>query len=83
VVTCDATNNTLSTYINGSLAGSVSRTGWLTTYNSNVGLGYDLGGNTEEYMVGNFYLFRHYNKVLNSTEVLQNYNAQKARFGIS
>lgn len=82
VVTCDATNNTLSTYINGSLAGSVSRTGWSTTYNSNVGLGYDLGGNTEEYMSGNFYLFRHYNKVLNSTEVLQNFNATKSRFGL-
>ncbi len=73
VVTCDATNNTLSTYINGTLAGSVSRTGWSTTYNSTLGLGFDLDGGTNEYMDGNFYLFRHYNKVLSQSEILQNY----------
>ena len=27
-------------------------------------------------------LFRHYNKVLTSSEVLQNFNAQKSRFGL-
>jgi hypothetical protein len=82
VVTCDATNDTLSTYINGTLAGSVSRTGWSTTYNSTLGLGFDLDGGTNEYMEGNFYLFRHYNKVLSQSEILQNYNAQRTRFGL-
>ena len=82
VVTCDASNNLLSTYINGTLAGSVTRTGWTTTYNTTLGLGYDLSGGTEEYMVGNMYVFRHYNKVLSSAEVLQNYNAQKSRFNL-
>ena len=82
VVICDADNNLLSTYINGTLAGSVSRTGWSTTYNTTLGLGFDLGGNTNEYMDGNMYLFRHYNRVLSAAEVLQNYNAQKSRFGL-
>jgi hypothetical protein len=80
VVICDATNNLLSVYINGTLAGSVSRTGWSTTYNTTLDLGFDPG--TNEYMVGNMYLFRHYNRTLSSTEVTQNYNATKARFGL-
>jgi len=80
VVICDATNNLLSVYINGTLAGSVSRTGWLTTYNNTLNLGFDSGVN--EYMVGNMYLFRHYNKTLSASEVLQNYNATKTRFGL-
>jgi hypothetical protein len=82
VVVCDAANNLLSTYINGTLAGSVARTGWLTTYNSTLGLGFDLSGGTNEYMIGNMYLFRHYNKTLTASEVLQNYNATKTRFGL-
>jgi hypothetical protein len=80
VVICDADNNLLSTYINGTLAGSVSRTGWVTTYNTTLDLGYDVG--TYEYMDGNMYLFRHYNRVLSAAEVLQNFNATKSRFGL-
>jgi hypothetical protein len=34
------------------------------------------------YYNGNLYTARIYNKALSSTEVLQNYNAQKARFGL-
>jgi hypothetical protein len=77
-VTCDATNNLLSTYINGSLAGSVSRTGWNTTYNTTI----TLGGSDIEYLVGNFYQFSHYNQVLTSTEIQQNFNATRSRYGI-
>lgn len=80
-VTCDATNNFLSVYINGILAGSVARTGWVTSYNTAITLGYDAGG-TNEYMIGNMYRFMHYNRVLSASEVLQNYNASKGRFGI-
>jgi len=81
VVTCDATNNLLSIYINGVLAGSASRTGWSATYNTTLALGFDPGG-TNEYMIGSMYLFRHYNKVLSATEITQNYNATKTRFGL-
>lgn len=77
-VTCDATNNLLSTYINGSLAGSESRTGWLTTYNTTM----TLGGSDIEYLVGNFYQFSHYNRVLTAAEVQQNFNATRSRYGI-
>lgn len=81
-VVCDSTNNMLYHYINGRLIGSgVSRTGWATTYNTVFYLGYDAGG-TNEYMVGNFYQFAHYNKVLSSTEILQNHDALKGRFNL-
>jgi hypothetical protein len=78
-VTCDATNNLLSTYINGTLAGSASRTGWVSTYHTSLYLGWDAGG-TNEYMLGNFYQFSHYNRVLTAQEIQQNYNALKGRF---
>lgn len=79
-VVCDATNNMLYVYINGAMVGSgVSRTNWSTSYNTVFYLGYDAGG-TNEYMIGNFYEFAHYNRVLSSNEILQNYNALKGRF---
>jgi len=80
-VTCDATNNLLSTYINGTLAGSASRTGWVSTYHTSLYLGWDAGG-TNEYMLGNFYQFSHYNRVLTAQEIQQNYNATKGRYGL-
>jgi len=80
-VALNATGTTLSTYINGSLAGSVTRTGWNNAYNTILNLGYDAGG-TNEYMLGNFYCFAHYNKVLSASEVLQNFNALRGRFGL-
>jgi Concanavalin A-like lectin/glucanases superfamily len=81
-VTCDAVNNLLSVYINGNLAGSATKTGWVSAATTNFNLGYDNGG-TNEYMLGNFYNFCHYNRVLTPLEILQNYNAQKSRFGLS
>jgi len=80
-VVCDSTNNLLSIYINGTLAGSASMSGWSSSYHTGLYLGYDLGG-TNEYMLGNFYNFAHYNKVLSASEINQNYNALRERFGI-
>ncbi len=78
-VTCDATNNLLSTYINGTLAGSASRTGWISTYHTSLYLGFD---SIPEYMLGNFYQFSHYNRVLTASEIKQNFTALRGRFGI-
>lgn len=77
-VTCDATNNLLSTYINGTLVGSASRTGWVSTYHTSLYLGWDDG--TNEFMLGNFYQFSHYNRVLTAAEISQNFNALKSRY---
>lgn len=81
VITCDAANNLLSTYINGILVGSASRTGWISTFHTNLYLGWDPGG-TNEFMLGNFYQFSHYNRVLTAAEIQQNFNALRGRYGI-
>lgn len=80
-ITMDATNTTIAHYINGTLAGSVARTGWVSAYNNTLYLGYDPGG-TNEYMIGDFYTYLHYNRVLTATEIKQNFNALRGRFGI-
>jgi len=81
-VVVNATAGSISVYVNGALAGTATgRTGFSTTYNSTMYLGFDNGG-TAEYMLGNFYNFMHYNRVLSASEILQNYNAQKSRFNL-
>jgi hypothetical protein len=41
------------------------------------------GGNAQQYMSGSVGSAQIYNRVLSPSEVLQNYNSQKSRFGIS
>jgi hypothetical protein len=82
-VVVNADNGSISHYINGNLAGTATgRTGFSTALNTIMYLGFDAGG-TNEYMLGNFYSFMHYNRVLSASEVLQNYNALKSRFNLS
>jgi hypothetical protein len=81
-VLCDATNSLLSVYINGALTAPLSRTGFVSSYaTSAIYLGYDNGG-TAEYMIGDFYNFQHYNRVLSASEISQNYSAIKGRFNL-
>jgi len=73
-------NNTSATariYINGveNNTASLTRTGQNQTSNFVL-------GQWDGYLTGNIALSRMYNKVLNSTEVLQNFNATKDRFGL-
>ena len=71
------TSGTARIYINGveNSTASLGRSGQSQTSNFVLGL-HD--GN----LTGNIALSRMYNKVLNSTEVLQNFNATKNRFGL-
>jgi hypothetical protein len=81
-VVIDSTGGNISIYTNGVLAGTATgRAGFSSAYNTQLYLGYDAGG-TNEYMLGNFYNFSFYNRVLTSQEILQNYNATKSRFGL-
>lgn len=73
-------NNTSATariYINGveNNTASLGRSGLIQTSSFVLGL-------WDGYLNGNIALSRMYNKVLNSTEVLQNFNATKGRFGL-
>lgn len=80
-VVCDATNGFIKHYVNGVLSGSEARTRWVTQYNTTLNIGYDAGG-TNEYMLGNFYSFAHYSRVLSDAEILQNFNAHRGRYGL-
>jgi hypothetical protein len=52
-----------------------------TTYNLNIGARTAPG--TEGYFLGNFAFTQVYNRALSATEVRQNYNATKTRFGLT
>jgi len=69
------------TYVNGALVANLTFTG---TPNSGGGLliGRGFYGGIQNYS-GFVSIVRYYNRVLTAEEVLQNYNAQKARFGLT
>lgn len=73
-------------YINGNLVNSDAQTGTISTNNGGMSIGvfggYSSAGGRGYYYNGNLAICRVYNKELNSTEVLQNYNALKGRFGL-
>jgi hypothetical protein len=64
-------------YINGSLVATGANEATPTT-TSNLTLGLGNGGN----FLGNISVFRTYNRQLADAEVVQNYNAQRGRFGV-
>lgn len=68
------------TYVNGTLVGNLTFTG---TPNSGGGLliGRGFFGGTFNYN-GFISIVRYYNRALSATEISQNYNATKSRFGI-
>lgn len=66
-------------YINGVLAAGPTNLSWNTVAN-NAQIGRQTNGG--EYWNGNVSLVQIYNRVLSATEVSQNYNAQKSRFGL-
>jgi len=71
---------TVYIYVNGVLIGQ-------NNYTANTGTAYSMiGANTtggpSNYLHGNISNVQVYNRALSSTEILQNYNAQKSRFGL-
>lgn len=81
-VVMDADNGLFKTYVNGKKIGEVVRDGgWVSSYNTVLNLGFDAGG-TNEYMIGNFYYFAHYEKVLSDEEIKNIYAATRGRYGL-
>ena len=74
-------NNVNTVYINGSVltGGSVVGTQTFTSISGNIYLG---SSDAAVYTQGNIYNFKVYNRALSATEVLQNYNALKGRYGL-
>jgi len=85
IVTSVFDNTVMSIYINGFFAASGAKASGIS-YNANnllkigrtapSGITYDASSNAS------FYSLRVYNRVLSSSEILQNYNATKGRFGL-
>ena len=69
-------------YINGILDKSASNTGTASTGTSPLLIGARFQATYGGYGSGNISNFSIYNRALSATEVLQNYNAQKSRFGL-
>jgi hypothetical protein len=79
-ITTTYTNGSVLSYANGVLAASNVVTGQIDNFTSNsffIGTQAGYG-----YFKGNFALTQIYNRALSATEVLQNYNATKTRFGL-
>ena len=72
------TNNAIG-YLNGVLKFDESHTYWATTLPA-IAIGN--GFSSARYFKGNISSVGIYNKALSATEVLQNYNATKSRFGL-
>jgi hypothetical protein len=68
-------------YVNGVQVGLVAQTGNLTTQVSSVYIGQFSSAGFSTFN-GNISSTKIYNRALSVTEILQNYNAQKSRFGL-
>ena len=68
-------------YINGAQVGLIAQTGNITTQVSNVYVGQFSSGGFSTFN-GSISSTKIYNRALSPQEVLQNYNAQKSRFGL-
>ena len=78
VVTIDSTVKKM--YIDGQFNKQVNSTIMPISTSSTVSLGRT--GSSVYYLDGNIYNVKIYDRVLSSEEILQNYNAQKSRFGL-
>jgi len=85
-LTCVYDGSTLKIYHNGELdCTPVSSTGNMNSIDTNVYIGVALANSSINYTYvspSNIYLTRIYNRALSSTEITQNYNALKSRFGL-
>jgi hypothetical protein len=87
-ITYDGTGNSSITYLNGLNTGKSrvtngSATGFIATMNNlRIGQGFSLNPQTTERgFDGRVSMVQIYNRALTATEILQNYNATKGRFG--
>jgi len=88
-ITYDGTGNSSVTYLNGlntgkSRATNGSATGFIAVMNNlRIGQGFSLNSQTAERgFDGRVSMVQIYNRALTASEILQNYNATKGRFGL-
>jgi hypothetical protein len=77
-VTVNTASSNVAIYVNG-----IARNNWSTIPAANLQANIFLGAqNTSLYSNSQFGNFQIYNRALSATEINQNYNAQKSRFGL-
>jgi hypothetical protein len=75
--------NSLEAYINGVSAGTVSHSfASILNTSANLYIGSYNGGEYSQYMNGRIGITRLYSAALSSAQVLQNYNADKSKYGL-
>ncbi len=75
--------NRLETYINGAIVGTVNHSlGSILNTSANLYLGSYNGGEFSQWYNGRIGIVRLYNTALTSSQVLQNYNADKSKYGL-
>ena len=79
VATAEGSGNSIKVYINGVVSLTGTQTINPASNNDNVTIA---RGPTSQWFPGNIYLTQIYNRTLSSSEVLQNFNATKGRFGL-
>jgi hypothetical protein len=79
VATYDGTN--VKVYVNSSGSTTTTSTSLITNTTTSLRLG-SRGGGVGNFFNGEIYVARVYDRALSSSEVLQNYNSQKGRFGL-
>ncbi len=77
-----AGGTSLKSYRNGQLLTSTTMNGNLNTGNYSFNFGYQCGGSTCAHSNCTIYSIRMYDIQLTDAQVLQNFNAQRKRFGI-
>jgi type II secretory pathway pseudopilin PulG len=80
----DKTNNNIYTYSNGELkqTKAISISGGILNATTNLFLGSYNGGEYDQYFNGQMGIVRLYKKALNATEVLTNFDSNKALYGL-
>jgi hypothetical protein len=79
----NVSSNSLSLYVNGNLIGSISHSFTsIKNTTSPLYLGSFNGGQFSQWLNGRMGVVRMYNKSLTGSEVLQNYNADKSKYGL-
>jgi hypothetical protein len=79
VATYDGVN--VMVYVNSSGSTTTTSTSLITNTSTSLRLG-SRGSGSGNFFNGEIYIARAYNRALSSSEVLQNFNAQKSRFGL-
>lgn len=72
--------STVTVYLNGILDGSSTRSFTIASWNDIYTIGRRSSSFAQRYFYGNVANVTFYNRVLTTTEILQNYNATKSRF---